>query len=58
MGVDGFYWVVWGSLVVPMSALIWSQGVSAISDSSAAAKAFRTNYLLVYSLQMRECFVG
>lgn len=52
---DLFYWAVWGLLVVPMSALIWQQGVAAISDSSAAAKAFRNNYLLVYSLEMREC---
>lgn len=51
---DSFYWIVWGALVVPMSAFIWQQGVAAISDSSAAAKAFRNNYLAVYSLQMRE----
>lgn len=51
---DAFYWIVWGALVVPMSALIWHQGVAALGDSSAAAKAFRNNYLAVYSLQMRE----
>ena len=51
---DVFYWAVWGCMVLPLAALIWSQGVAAIGDSSAAAKAFRNNYLAVYSLQMRE----
>lgn len=51
---DFFYWAVWSGLVLPLVGLVWTQGISAVSDSSAAAKAFRTNYLAVYSLQMRE----
>lgn len=49
---DTFYYVVWGALVLPMTLLIYTQGVAAISDSSQSFKSFRNNYLIVYSLQM------
>jgi MFS family permease len=49
---DTFYYAVWGCLVVPMAALVSSQGVGAATEASAPARAFRNNYLLVYSLQM------
>lgn len=44
--------------MLPMSALVWREGIATINEhgtGNAGAKAFRNNYLAVYSLQMREC---
>ncbi|KIZ07268.1 Major facilitator superfamily domain-containing protein 5 [Monoraphidium neglectum] len=48
---DAFYYIVWSIIVLPLTALCWKEGIAAISDNSQAFKAFRNNYLAVYSLQ-------
>ena len=52
---DGFYYGVFGVIVLPLCALLWYQGVASSDDLPPAGKAFRNNYLAVFSLQMREC---
>lgn len=49
---DAFYWIVFSCLCMPCIALIWNQGIGAIGADTPASRAFRSNYLLVYCLQM------
>lgn len=52
---DLFYYLCWSVIVLPMSALVWREGIATINEhgtGNAGAKAFRNNYLAVYSLQM------
>jgi hypothetical protein len=51
---DIFYYIVFFIFVLPVVGLVWLQGIGGQADISAAQKAFRNNYLLVYSLQMRK----
>lgn len=57
-----FYWIVFGVFATQALGLMWKDGMFTTalagagdqSHQSAAFKSFRNNYLIVYSLQMRE----
>lgn len=51
---DAFYWIVFSCFCMPVVALVWNQGVGSLVEDTAASRAFRNNYLLVYCFQMRE----
>lgn len=51
---DAFYWIVFSCFCMPVVALVWNQGVGSLVEDTAASRAFRNNYLLVYCMQMRE----
>jgi hypothetical protein len=52
MSGDTFYYVLFAVLGLPVAALVWTQGLGGNSDINPAQRAFRNNYLLVWSLQM------
>lgn len=52
---DAFYWIVFSCFCMPVIALVWNQGVGSLVEDTAASRAFRNNYLLVYCMQMRKC---
>lgn len=49
---DAFYWIVFSCFCMPVIALVWNQGVGSLVEDTAASRAFRNNYLLVYCMQM------
>jgi hypothetical protein len=52
MSGDAFYYVLFAAFGLPVVALVWTQGIGGHSDINPAQRAFRNNYLLVWSLQM------